>query len=817
MMNFKRPRLYIPLTLALIAVGTWASSIVSDSAFYKHLKASGNIHSMLPLNHENSLEARFASKKVLDEAKLQELAPGYEWHHRGTGDYRSNNTSATMQYCTAPTERAKGSPDDPDYANYGYSTLSCDFDNINISHYNRISFRVFADSPGRNAMNINFHFVNDDSVNPNAAYNEPTGDHLINLNNGDWTFCTLEIGDFNRSAVRSLVFSSTLNGKDLFTGDSCTIVIDDIRFQKVESPEKIIGWEPDEERISYSMTGYDAQAQKTAIVNASHVGENFKIFCGDTPVYEGVVKPNSTTIGNFGVVDFSELTIPGNYALNVGELTTHEFLIGSEDLWNQSLWKVLNFVYGMRCGSSVAGAHPACHSELFAIHNGVKLPYGGGWHDAGDLSQQTVQSGDMAHALLEAALSVLRCDTALATRLEEEARHGYEFLLRTRFGDGYRASSMGLVIWQDGRLDVFDDITSVRVQNLAYDNFLNAAYEAYGARKLRNDPNMAYALGKAAVEDFDFGMDTFLKNGYTGYITQYEHTYNTPACQWHATISWAASELYELTGEQQYASLAAEHMAYVLDCQETHPIGNNPAMRGFFYRDKTRKSIVHYIHQSRDHLYMVAADAICRTQPETKICDKCLEAMRLYAGYLKAIMDITAPYGMIPSGLYCDDEYKDTDNFLALHLFPPHNAEQLFKAQLKEGVRVDNHHYLKRFPIWFNIYNGNTAVHLATGKAAAICGNRLHDKELTDIAREQLYWTVGKNPFAQSLIYGEGYDYPEFNNFSSGAMTGTIPVGIRTIGNSDTPYWPQINNACYKEAWVASAAKWFGLVAELNK
>ena len=99
------------------------------------------------------------------------------------------------------------------------------------------------------------------------------------------------------------------------------------------------------------------------------------------------------------------------------------------------------------------------------------------------------------------------------------------------------------------------------------------------------------------------------------------------------------------------------------------------------------------------------------------------------------------------------------------------------------------------------------------GEAAAICGNILGDRRLMDIAREQLYWVVGKNPFAQSLIYGEGSRYPSLNNFSSGEIIGAMPVGIRSLGDSDEPYWPQINNACYKEVWLTSAGKWLALVA----
>lgn len=231
-------------------------------------------------------------------------------------------------------------------------------------------------------------------------------------------------------------------------------------------------------------------------------------------------------------------------------------------------------------------------------------------------------------------------------------------------------------------------------------------------------------------------------------------------------------------------------------------------------RDKSRKSIVHYIHQSREQVYMQAMVMLCETQKEHPDYPKWVNSIQLYGEYLKGMMKYTHPYGMIPSGVYHAEEYKDTTNFYALHLFPPANAKELYTEQIKRGVQLDKEHYMKRFPVWFNIFNGNTAIHLSNGKSAAICGNFLKDKELLNIGLEQLYWTVGKNPFGQSLIYGEGHNYPQLNTFSSGEMTGEMPVGIRTLGNDDVPYWPQTNNACYKEVWITSAGKWLSLIAE---
>ena len=79
-----------------------------------------------------------------------------------------------------------------------------------------------------------------------------------------------------------------------------------------------------------------------------------------------------------------------------------------------------------------------------------------------------------------------------------------------------------------------------------------------------------------------------------------------------ATISWSASQLYKLTGKPSYADIAAEYIRYTLDCQRTEPLKDQDGTRGFFYRDKSRKSIVHYIHQSREQVYMQAMVMLLR-------------------------------------------------------------------------------------------------------------------------------------------------------------------------------------------------------------
>jgi hypothetical protein len=671
--------------------------------------------------------------------------------------------------------------------------------------FNRLEVWIYPDCTGSRVVNMNMNVAG--------------VSHLLNLRNHEWNRCFLDMGELERSKIESLGFNVSLKGRDETTSDECVYYFDDIRLVRIADPEKTSGWQPRTDRIIFSTSGYETTDPKRAIVSEEMVSERnaqrFELIdaATGTPVFNDEVHIENSSIGTFGVLDFSDFRREGSYLLKIGDVTTPEFRIEA-GIWNNSLWRTLNFIFCQRCGHPVSGLHGKCHNDLCAVHNGQAISYGGGWHDAGDLSQQTLQTGDVTYALLEGHNKLKATNPLLAARMMEEAQWGLEFILRTRFGDGYRASSMGLLIWLDGVSGTLDDITSVRTQNCAFDNFLYAAWEAYAAMTIESDPALQEHLRRIAREDFEFALARHEEVGYGDFPHMYEHSYNTSESQYMATASWSASMLYRLTGEQYYAKKATDFIQYTLDCQRTESLEDGDETKGFFYRDTTRRAIVHYNHQSREQVYIEALIALCETQSSHPDYEKWDNSIRLYADYLKGLMKYTAPYGMLPSGVYHTDEWRDAQSFDRLHIFSPSDAVERYAKQLKNGVRLDENHYLKRFPAWFGIFNGNTAIHLSTGKSAVLCGRFMKDDELLQIGKEQLYWTVGLNPFGQSLIYGEGSNYSQMDSFSSGEMTGEIPVGIRSLGDEDIPEWPQTNNACYKEVWTTSAGKWISLATE---
>ncbi len=835
------------LILTLILLGgqsiTAQIRLSSDLVLEQALQQTGLVHSPLPIDESRSFEREGLQKNVVKTQPLiiDEKLSG--WTHSGLGtmmystgqevginavgkayfsgpETRKNSTAQSgngqgnlkLSFPTFTGKRATGSPSDPDYATYGNIHVSCAAGGADWSAFNRIVFYIYPDCEGARVTNLNFSIENGRG---STMQGQSSGSHLVNLNNREWNLCYLDLDEYQRDRIQRYGFGCSVKGRDRTTGETSVYYIGGIELQQVADPEIVSGWMPGKNRIVYSTTGYMQGDTKTAIYHPESDGaaKNFQVLDAQSGkvVYKSAVRSEKTTLGMFHVLDFTSLNAPGEYRLQVGQTTTPPFRIGDR-IWENSLWRVLNFIFCQRCGYPVPGKHGTCHIDLCARHDGKSISYGGGWHDAGDLSQQTLQTGDVTFSLLEASVKLKEVNPLLSARLLEEAEWGLEFVLRSRFGDGYRASSVGLLIWLDGMFGSLDDISTVRVHNLAFDNFLYAAYEAYAALTIDRDPMLQEYLCRVAKEDFAFALKRHEEVGYGEFLHFYEHSYNTSESQYMATVSWAASMLYRLTNEPYYAEKAAEFIRYTLDCQRTEPLKDQAGTKGFFYRDRSHKSIVHYNHQSREQVYMQALALLCETQPTHPDRAKWSKSIRLYGDYLKGLMLYTAPYGMVPSGVYHIDEAQDSVSFQHSHLFVGPEVRDTYTVQLKKGVQLDGEHYLKRFPVWFSIFNGNTAVHLSTGKSAAICGKFLNDEALLRIAREQLYWTVGKNPFGQSLIYGEGHNYPRMDSFSSGEMTGEMPVGIRTLGNEDIPYWPRTVNATYKEVWITSAGKWLSLV-----
>ena len=791
-----------------------------DKKLKQDIINTGYIHRPLPLDYSKAFETFGLTKKILSSTMLADMEDSSKWSHKGIGGIyitpeRSKSGKNSLRL-VAPTTY----PQFLDWGiGFGTSMASYDVGGQNWEKYNRIRLFIYPDCEGARSIYLNLIIENDGKIKVPDKY-EREGIHEINLVNGKWNECFVEMPELARDKVTKLSFAIEVFGKERTMGDSLKFDIDAIKLETVEHPEIASGWMPAENRIIHSTTGYGVESEKSAIVNVNNQNSKFQLVDQQTKkvVYEGNIKSSKTHTGIFKTIDFTNFRKEGEYFLRVGDVSSQPFYI-HRNIWENSAWRMLNFIFCERCGYPVPGKHGVCHTDLNGTFEGKLFALNGGWHDAADMSQQILQSAEIIYSLLEMAGNAKeKKQLNLYLRLMEEAEWGIDFILKTRLGNGYRAQTWGTNLWTDGFIGTKDDTMRrrrIRIHDRAFENFMFAGIEAYAAMAINDDTMLKGNLRKVAIEDFKFAKKRFDSVGFSELTGGGggDHAAMASNSQYMANISYAATLLYQLTGDKYYADEAARAIRYTLDCQRTEPLNDNNKTRGFFYRDTTRKSIVHYTHQSRDYAYAQALTALCKTQPDHKDYKKWEASVKLIGEYLKNIMQYVEPYGMAPSGVYHIDEIKDSVNFYKVQVGIHGGAENDFKEQLQHGVKLDDEHYLRVFPVWFS-FKGNAAVHLATGKAAALCGKFLKDKVLMDIAEQQLFWIVGKNPFGQSLIWGEGSNYPQLYVALPGETVGAIPVGMQSKFNDDKPYWPQINTATYKEIWGAPAARWLSLIAE---
>lgn len=790
-----------------------------NKEFVESVKESGYIHRPLILTEDNSFETHHKNDNILSQEIIFSPEQHMTWQHRGRGDCSFNEDkeivlSSPHIYPTWP----QGAPDDGDYTNYGEMSVYFELDHRDLREFNRIYFEVKAECPGMVNPHVVVSLKNDGTIKIPDIYNRE-GYHTVNLMNKEWNECFLDMTDLPRDAICELAFSVLINGHDRATLDEMNITIRKVCLQKVESTTHSKGWIPLEESIIYSHNGYHTDGHKIAIVKN---GNNSYFEVVDSSSQEVVYKNNvqniKTVTGEYGILDFSSLTTSGIYELKINGIQSKEFPINDyQERWSESIYRSLNFIFCERCGCPVPDKHGSCHEDVIATHNGKTMIFNGGWHDAGDLSQQLVQTAEVALALFEMSQYMKDKDEQLYLRLLEEAEWGFDFILKTRFGDGFRATSAGVTRWSDCLIGNMDD-SFARVHDNAYENFFLSGIEGAIALAMDDDNRLRDKAIKIALEDYEFALKKFEIDGFKHEPIFWEHTYNTSRSLYLATIVWTSCILYQLTNDKKYSQNASDWATQLLDCQETKGLKlyDGKMIKGFFYRDCTHKVIQHFNHQAREHMYAKALVALVEAHVCQENDELYIQSMKAYGDYLKYLMDFTYPYPMISSGLYFDDENLDEESFNRQHLLVGEEAKEDYLKQLENAHKVGEHLYIKKFPVWFS-FKGNNGILLSMGKSASLIGKYLQDKQLLEIGEGQLKWMVGMNPFGQSLVYGEGYDYAQQYSVQTGEMIGEMPVGIQTFENEDDPYWPQFTNATYKEVWVGLAGKWMDLLVDLLK
>lgn len=681
---------------------------------------------------------------------------------------------------------------------YTESMLFVPFDNEDLGEFNRLSFWVYADAPGSAAsyMTINWHNAGP-KVMPVPGRFE--GSHSVMAEPQKWIRVVWEVPNVARNATTAISISALAYGTSMPAPSRIRIFIADFRLEKVEE-DHYKGFALRKDGIAYCHSGYRNRTAKQALIQFPVKTFTLQDEKGNT-VYTG--EPAAQKDG-FYVLDFTDFVREGWYTIHAGSVSSRPFPIG-EEAYLSAAWKALNFFFTERCGFDVPCIHTECHMDIMSVHpDGRKKSVAGGWHDAGDLTQDACNTAECVLAMLELAETAMEKEKQLGRRSLEEARWGVDWLLRCRWGDGYTHCGKIIGFWTKNVIGDQDDMEAP-AENRAYNNLLTAGVFARAYRAFeKEDPMYAQVCARCAKEDYFFGVDGLHdKSAYT-------------QLELHAQALWAAAELYRAFLEESYLEDAALFAKVVMNCQQQKaPDSFRVSVRGYFYEDEKHTRPQAYFHRAYEHVPLAGLAEILASAPEHADAPEWKKCLERYAEYLEKIFEVT-PYGVLPAGIYELDNtdysgiYQEGDRSQGEPTMEEYNEE------VKNGIQLDDTHYLRIFPVAYQ-FRGFFAPILSKAIAAAEIAKVLPQNEkLLSIAVRQMEWILGFNPFAVSGMYGEGYDYHPLYTGLEPQLVGALPVGFETYENEDEPYYPVQNLPTYKEIWVHTTGRLIRMIAALG-
>ncbi len=750
----------------------------------------------MPIPQEDSAARRWRAKKVLQSRQIADMESLDPWKMsfwaQGKGDIaltaeRCKDGKRSLRF----RSRTKGAKPSPGGGVFGSTSAVRAFGGADWRAYNRLSFWVWPDLPGHHAVALSASLGN-------RGRKLGRDTHHFLLENKRWNRVVWEIPDLARDQVTEVAFTYVMNGNEEGAAEVATFDIDHLELQRVAA-DHYEGWNVAPGRIAFSHTGYPTVGTKRAIAG-DLAAERFQLVRrgADRPALSKAVRTVSTGLGRFGVMDFSEVTTPGTYRLRAGDVETRPFRIG-DDIWERTIWKAINFFYVERCGDAIPGVHDVCHRDWQGEHDGKRIVINGGWHDAGDLSQGLVNTSEAVYAMFDLAgrLRDRGRRGALRKRLIEEARWGLDWVMKTSFRDGYRIEWATHRFWTNNEIGDVDDVVA-KARCTAQGSFYAAAAEAIAARVLpQGKPPLAARALDMAKEDWQFGVDRLGKR--PADTTHVEH----------ASIGALASlELFRATGEKRYADKAVELARVIVRSQQREFLpGLRVPITGFFHQNPRKAARLRYVHRGHEQAPVVALAGLCDALPDHRDWMDWYAVATLHSEYYqKAMAQLTAPWRTLPNALHHVDEHKRWRG----------NLKDAVKEQILNGLDVGGGWRVRVFPVQpRSTFRGHYGTVLSQTKAVAAAARLRRSPELLELCREQLYWVVGKNPFAQSTMYGEGYDFAPQYTARSGDAVGSLPVGIKSLANRDLPYWPFTNVWNYKEVWVHPVSRWIWLMCDL--
>lgn len=758
----------------------------------------------LAVDEQHSLMAAWEKKPVLATSLVDDMETEGRWNVTGIGkmgyskdrardgkqSLRFSTSMRDTAYLALPGNKNKwGSQFFNISGQAGAASLQLRFDTPqDWSKFNRISFWVYVHPTSLPRHNINLNIKNEGTFQ--TILSSARSHYANDLKPGIWNHVIFEMPHLERDKVTQFSITRELTGVNPGEDEIVTYDIDKLEIQQVET-DQYEGWNVSPDKFSFSHIGYRPDDAKIALAGVG--GGKFELINPQNKVvFSGNVKVSKSKNGTFNQLDFSDFKTAGIYRIRSGSLVSNPFPI-NENVWLGPITKGLNFYFCERCGYDVPGLHKACHMDWQGFRGDVKKVINGGYHDAGDLSQGIWRTSMATYAMLN-NLDALqqRNDTSdLSDNIRSEIAWGLQYLLKTRFGDGYHIHWCRMRMFTDNIIGTVDDVL-IPAENLAWENFLAAAVESRAAKVFgKSDPDLARQLREAAIDDWQAGV--------ASRKTWNEATYEEAS--WGATSSLL---LARLTGDEKYKIQAAGFGNLLTQCQEQRFVQGIP-ITGYFFSNTKRQQVIHNKHSAFEEAAMIALSMLCNELPENENWIQWYSSSVLYSEYfLKRGSKIAAPFNLLPNSVWTRAE---------ILVEKDEKLRPMLLKQFNEGTALNDEYVLRTFPIWNdNLFHGNTNIQLSGAWALAEASKLRKDPEGMKLVGNQLEWVMGANPFGQSLMYGSGYDFPPQFAYCLKDIVGSLPVGMDSRAG-DSPYWPATNSATYKEMWMEPVSRFMGAVS----
>lgn len=648
-------------------------------------------------------------------------------------------------------------------------------EDLDLSKYTRLTF--WAKIAGGRHGHLHVGFSNEPAI-----WGKDVKCHVNNspLDAGDWSRYTVSLGHLDaaeRKAYRWFGIASINVGYQPDEQPVLDVWLDDFVLS-AQPLRKWEGWEADPGVVIVSQAGFRRFDEKLGVVDGANPAPEFVVRRVDNgaEAFKGRLQLVQSVVGKYKIADFTRLTQPGRYVIEAGTLKSLAFPIG-DDAYRPCIELLSDWVFNMRCGCKTA-LHDACHTDdgIYVRYQGEgkerkeisrqPLDLVGGWHDAGDVRTYYFYTFWTAYQDLRAREAGWRRDrdgdgtddlldsAAWGIRHLAKIRNPAtgEFFEKIADWPDYRRGNY----WSDGKAGTPDDRHLLEKTGDTPANVgMAAASAALFARTAGPEHRaVAEAALKAAEERWAVWFDP--EKGKAGFRSQpdynfdHGHGYNLAKC------GQGALQLYLQTKKPEYLETARHFAERILAAQRRtfYPGGPRPLCGDIFswHRNLTDRDL-----------------------PEEYLADLVLELPEGFDYYrYRAALVRTANWWMKPTRHFWRP-------FSVPHLEGP-------KTSFKEGFLG--------VPIETSPDTGATRYLVPTADLQ-VCdtagslqrvAQALNDLELERLARWQVHWTVGHNPFNVSWVCGFGEDsIDQYYSFSQGRMPGSVSGGFG-IGADGIPH-----------------------------